>query len=274
MSDRPDIAALAVAAREVAAEWGFELGEPFALALHSYAAPAGADAVLKLVPERHWESDHEPDALGHWGGDGAVRLLRRDRARRAFLIERARPGTDISGLPDAEATAIAVDVGSRLWRSAGAPFTRVADQLPRWLDEGEGELRAKAEELLAGMKLRHDVLVHGDFHHHNILASARGYLAIDPQPFLGEPEYDVVPFLWNPLPIGLRPKLFEAPPGRIRGGWTGRGAHSRVDGDPRVVSAARRGGGATWRSSRNGFSCSQRCSIVVVRAGWSGSYGT
>ena len=194
-------------AREAAAAWGIELGEPFPLALHSFAAPAGDGAVLKVVPRRHWESDHEADALEHWDGDGAVRLLRHDRARRAFLIERARPGTDISGLPDDEATAIAVDIGSRLWRSAGAPFSRVADELPRWLDEGEGELRAKAEELLAGMKLRHDVLVHGDFHHHNILASARGHLAIDPQPFLGEPEYDVVPFLWNPLPIGLRPEL-------------------------------------------------------------------
>ena len=194
-------------AREVAAAWGIELGEPFALALHSFVAPAGAGAVLKLVPASHWESDDEPDALAHWGGDGAVKLLRHDRARRAFLIERARPGTDISGLPDDEATAIALDVGRRLWRPAGAAFTRVADQLPRWLDKGEGLLRARAEELVAAMELRHDVLVHGDFHHHNILASARGHLAIDPQPFLGEPEYDVVPFLWNPLPIGLRPEL-------------------------------------------------------------------
>jgi streptomycin 6-kinase len=201
---------LEAVARDVAAAWKVELGEPFALALHSFAAPAGDDAALKVVPARHWESDHEPDALAHWGGDGAVRLLRHDRARRAFLVERAWPGTDISGLPDAEATAIAVDVGCRLWRQAGAPFRRVADELPRWLDEAEGALRARAEELAGWMELRHDVLVHGDFHHHNILASARGHLAIDPQPFLGEPEYDVVPFLWNPLPIGLRPELFEA----------------------------------------------------------------
>ena len=201
---------LEAAARDVAAAWEVELGEPFALALHSFAAPAGDAAVLKVVPERHWESDHEPDALAHWAGDGAARLVRHDRGRRAFLIERAVPGTDISELPDAEATAIAVDIGRRLWRPAGAPFLRVADELPRWLDEAEGELRAKAEELLAGMELRHDVLVHGDFHHHNILASARGHLAIDPQPFLGEPEYDVVPFLWNPLPIGVRQELLGA----------------------------------------------------------------
>ena len=205
-----DLTALEPVAREVAAEWELELGDPFVLALHSFAAPAGETAVLKIVPECHWESDHEADALGRWGGDGAARLLRHDRRRRAFLIERARPGTDISRLDDAEATAIAVRVGSRLWRPAGAPFRRVADELHRWLDEGEGELGARAEQLLAGLDVRHDVLVHGDFHHHNILASARGHLAVDPQPFLGEPEYDVVPFLWNPLPIGLRPELLDA----------------------------------------------------------------
>ena len=201
---------LEAVARDVAAAWGVELGERFALALHSFAVPAGADAVLKVVPERHWESDHEPHALAHWSGDGTVRLLRHYRARRAFLIERAQPGTDIASLPDAEATEVAVDLSRRLWRPAGAPFRCVGDQLPRWLDEAEGPLRVKAEELLAGLELRHEVLIHGDFHHHNILASTRGHLAIDPQPFLGEPEYDVVPFLWNPLPIGLRPELFHA----------------------------------------------------------------
>jgi streptomycin 6-kinase len=193
----------------VAAEWGLELGPRFGLARFSFAAPAGDDAVLKVVPERHWESDHEPDALAHWDGDGAVRLLRRDGGRRAFLLERAVPGTDVSRLPDDEATAIALDVGRRLWRPAGAPFRRVTDVLPRWLEEAEGELRRRAEQLLAGMELRHDVLVHGDFHHHNLLSSARGHLAVDPQPFLGEPEYDVVPFLWNPLPIGIRAALYE-----------------------------------------------------------------
>ena len=201
--------ALERAAREVAAEWGLELGRPFALALHSFAAVAGDDAVLKIVPERHWGSDHEADALAAWDGDGAVRLLRRDRDRRAFLVERARPGTDLSRLPDDEATPVAVEVGRKLWRAADEPFRRVGDLLPRWLDEARGELRARAEALLAGMDLRHDVLVHGDFHHHNVLRSERGWLAIDPQPFLGEPEYDVVPFLWNPLPIGIRRERYE-----------------------------------------------------------------
>ena len=78
---------------------------------YSYVAPAGADAVLKVTPPEDDESDEEADALELWDGDGAVRLLRRDRARRALLIERGRPGTDISALPDDEATAIGVEVG-------------------------------------------------------------------------------------------------------------------------------------------------------------------
>lgn len=207
--DQPDRDPLERIAHEVAAEWDVVLGEPFALALNSFVAPAGGDAVLKVTPGVHYETDHEGEALAHWRGEGAVRLLRHDRERRALLLERARPGTDISELPDDEATTIAVDVGRRLWRPASAPFRWIGDFLPRWLEEGEGELQSQARKLLAGMEVGRDTLVHGDFHHHNILASARGHLAIDPQPFLGEPEYDVVPFLWNPLPCRLRVEALE-----------------------------------------------------------------
>jgi len=42
-------------------------------------------------------------------------------------------------------------------------------------------------------------VVHGDFHHHNILRHGDVYVAIDPKPFLADREYDVPSFLWNPL---------------------------------------------------------------------------
>ena len=53
----------------------------------------------------------------------------------------------------------------------------------------------------ASLDVGRDVLVHGDFHHHNILASARGHLAIDPKPMLGEPEYDVALVPLEPAPV-------------------------------------------------------------------------
>jgi streptomycin 6-kinase len=202
--DRPDLAPLESVAREVAAAWGVELGEPFALARYSYVAPAGDGAVLKVTPPEDDESDEEADALDLWDGDGAVRLLGRDRARRALLIERARPGDDIAELPDDEATAIAVELGLRLWRPAAAPFRWVGDWVPRWLDNADGHpLVPLARELYGSLRVGRDVLVHGDFHHHNILGSGRGPLAIDPKPMLGEPEYDVPSFLWNPIPYRM-----------------------------------------------------------------------
>src|SRR2546430_8851985 len=80
-------------AREVAAEWNLELGPPFRSARYSYAAPAGVDAVLKIVPSEDDEADHEADALAHWNGGGAVRLLRHHPPRPAILIRGAEPGT-------------------------------------------------------------------------------------------------------------------------------------------------------------------------------------
>ena len=59
-----------------------------------------------------------------------------------------------------------------------------------------GSVRARAElgQLRATStpaRGRRESLVHGDLHHHNILRSERGWLAIDPKPMLGEPEFDV-----------------------------------------------------------------------------------
>ena len=206
----PDLDALARIAREAALEWGVELGEPFALARFSFVAPAGEDAVLKVIPPEDDEADEEADALALWAGDGAVPLLRHDRARRALLLGRARPGTDLASVPEEEATAIAVEVGLRLWRAARGPFRWIGDHVPRWLDNAEGhELLPLARGLYASLEPGRATLVHGDFHHHNILDAGGRYLAIDPKPYLGEPEFDVPSFLWNPLSYRMTPTATE-----------------------------------------------------------------
>ena len=83
--------------------------------------------------------------------------------------------------------------------------------MPRWLEQRARahELVPLARELYASLDVSRETLVHGDFHHHNILRSARGPLAIDPKPMLGEPEYDVPSFLWNPLSHRMRRDVTE-----------------------------------------------------------------
>jgi streptomycin 6-kinase len=196
---RFDLSVAKATALEVAREWGLELGEPFALAYVSYVVPAG-QAVLKVPWQGDDESLHEGDALELWDGNGAVRLLR--RSGRVLLEERAVPGDDLTSVSEDEATAIAIDVASRLWRRVGLPFRPVAPEVLGWLDEAEGEgseLVSLARELLTELEPGADWLVHGDLHHHNVLRHGDRFIAIDPKPYLADREYDVPSFLWNPM---------------------------------------------------------------------------
>ena len=199
-------ARLAATAREVAAEWGVPLGERLAAGRYSFVAFAGEDAVLKVVPVEDDEADQEADALALIDGDGAVRLLRHDARRRTMLLERARPGDDASTLPEGEAIRVAVAAAKKLWRPAqrGHPYRWIGDHIPRWLDEaGEHELVRIARDRYASLEPGDRTLVHGDFHHHNLLRHGQRWLVIDPKAMVGEPEFDVPTFMWNP--IGMRP---------------------------------------------------------------------
>jgi streptomycin 6-kinase len=203
--DGVDLSTAKATAEEVGAEWGLALGEPFTLSRYSYVAPAGDHAVLKVAWEHDDEGLHEPEALECWAGNGAVRLFRRDPNSRALLEERAVPGDDISELPDDEATAIAVAIAARLWVPAGEPFRWIGDHVPRWMDNAERkgdegtELLPLARELYESLDISREWLTHGDFHHHNILRHGDRFVAIDPKPYLGDREYDVPSYLWNPL---------------------------------------------------------------------------
>jgi len=126
-------------AEECAEHWSLRLGEPFGQGHVSLTVPValsdGGQAVLKLnFPEE--ESASEADALLHWRGEGAVRLLELDRERNALLIERADPGTSLWEVgDDEEAILIAASVMARLWLRPppdGHRFRLLAGEAERW----------------------------------------------------------------------------------------------------------------------------------------------
>ncbi len=154
-------------------------------------------------------------------------------------------------MPDDEATRVAVSVGLRLWRPAAEPFRWIGDHVPRWLDEAERsatlpgrDLITFARTLYSGLDVGRATIVHGDFHHHNIVDAGGRHLAIDAKAMLGEPEYDVPSFLWNPLPCRMRLDVTErrlaafAAPGSTRV-ECGRGASS--EGRISAPTSTRRG---------------------------------
>ena len=173
------------------------------------------NVMLKMgVPNNELLS--EIAALKLFNGNGACELLESDKDRGVFLLERLNPGTMLAELEDDdERTHIAADVMLNIQRKGGEipPLQDKFIKLSDWFDElktvrpkfdgGTGpfpkEIFERVESFLSELFADKDVkLIHGDFHHFNILKSERGWLVIDPKGVIGPAGYEVGPLMINP----------------------------------------------------------------------------
>jgi streptomycin 6-kinase len=193
---------------ECAEQWSLELEAPVETP-HSLVLPAG-EVVLKLNAPSHVEAESEADALALWDGQGAVRLLARDDARGALLLERCVPGTQLwdAGVDQAEVVA---GLLRRLQIEApdGHPFTFLADEADRWAEEVpvwfaaagtpfERVLLEAALDTYRTVDRGATRLVNQDLHGGNVLRSSREpWLVIDPKPLVGERELEASGLLRN-----------------------------------------------------------------------------
>ncbi|MDH6710361.1 streptomycin 6-kinase [Kitasatospora sp. MAA19] len=163
-------------------------------------------AVLK-TGLRTPETALEHAALAHWAGRGAVLLLDSDPAEGVLLLERLHGEIPLRSLAEAKAMLEATSLLHRLWSDLpeGHPFpslaTRTADTSERLQGlralPGAAEAQSLVTEALetadglAGSATE-TFLLHGDFHHGNVLAADRApWLAIDPRPLAGERAFDL-----------------------------------------------------------------------------------
>lgn len=179
------------------------------------ASYAGVGEVVVKLGASGIEFARELEALRLYGGQGAVKLLTADTANGVMLLESVRPGGLLSEVgSDEEATTIAASVMRRLWRPAPEhhPFAAMSefDGGVEWLQACSVDtdcpvptaLASRAEALLRELATAQGkpVLLHGDLHHYNIPSAERvPWLAINPKGIVGEPTYDVGPFLYNRL---------------------------------------------------------------------------
>ena len=204
----PGLLAAAVARWGLTVERVVQPGGRASLALQVVRTAAEGDgpAVLKLaLPGTGSAQEHA--ALAHWDGRGAVRLLAAAPEDGALLLERLHGDVPLRSLAEAKAMLEAAGLLQRLWVAPPEdhPFTPLADHVgalcARLRDArarpGTGELRPLLDEALeaaAGLLAEppEQVLLHGDFHHGNVLAADRSpWLAIDPEPLVGERAYDL-----------------------------------------------------------------------------------
>jgi streptomycin 6-kinase len=206
--ESPWLDALPGLVAECAEQWDLDLEPPIDTP-HSLVVPAGS-VVLKVNAPSHFEADHEADALAAWDGRGAVRLLARDDHRRAFLCERCRPGSQLSGA-DADDVAVISALLPRLSQAPvdTHPFRSLASEAERWAEEiparysyaerpFEQKLVDVALDVFGTVDRSAQWLVNQDLHSGNVLRAEREpWLVIDPKPLAGEREIDGVGLLRN-----------------------------------------------------------------------------
>jgi streptomycin 6-kinase len=193
--------------------WGLTAGRAFDVDGDlSWVAPVrladGSEAVLKVgIP--HDEARYGGEALRLIAGNGAARLLRASEDGYSLLLERCVPGTNLSSLGEEEGNAVGAGILQRIWREPGpdVPFERIAGNAASWCREFLEEAPAAGYDAvlieravvltreLAESQPR-QVLLHGDFHPGNVLAAEREpWLAIDFEPLVGDPAYDLAEWL-------------------------------------------------------------------------------
>ena len=226
------LAVLPALVEDASQRWGLTDIRPVPNLSYNFVAFAkrGTEDVILKIGVPNPELNSEMVALKLFDGDGACQLLACDEERGFLLLERLNPGTVLADIPDDdERTNIAIDVMQKIWRpldSGSSLALRVLPaaeqqavrlqsfiQLSDWFDElktvrpkfdgGTGPFPKKiferVESVLPELFADENVkLIHGDFHHFNILLSERGWLAIDPKGVIGPAGYEIGPLMINP----------------------------------------------------------------------------
>ena len=200
---------------EIEENWSLKIEKiPFPNLSYHYVAPClcadGGEAVVKIgFPGEAAYILNEVRMLKFMGGRSMVKLLRFDEKRFAMLLEKLVPGEDLKTVckfNGSKAVAIAIETMSKFWRKP--PENHDFPILEKWFDglvkaekiNFAPEYTKKARTFFENLNspLESKMLLHGDFHHENILSATREpFLAIDPKGIIGNIGYDISIFLIN-----------------------------------------------------------------------------
>ncbi|HET6562389.1 MAG TPA: aminoglycoside phosphotransferase family protein [Marmoricola sp.] len=167
---------------------------------------SGRPAVLKVGDAA---GSHEPLALQHWHGRGAVELLRADPRRDALLLERLH-AEDVGELWDVAACEVVGALYDRLHVPAPARLRRLSEVVDGWLvrlaalpRNAPLPHRLVEQALAIGRRLKDDRatdgrLLHGALGFDHVLSADREpWLAVAPKPLSGDPHAEPAPALWS-----------------------------------------------------------------------------
>ena len=199
---------------EIEKKWSLKAQKHYQNLSYNYVAPCicsdGIEAVLKIgLPEKGGsEIFDEARVLKLFDGNGTVKLFKFDEELEILLLEKVTPGQSLKKVfvnDKDRAIEVAIDLLKKILKQT--PKSHEYPTLDDWFADFDVKRKKfslaqfdKASKIL--WKLNSDSsnkrLLHGDFHHDNILSSEREeFLAIDPNGLVGNIGYDIAVFLNN-----------------------------------------------------------------------------
>lgn len=184
--------------------------------------------VLKMA-QPNWEVTNEIVSIRIVNESGRyARLIDADETAAWILTERVQPGEMLQTLAqtgevsDDEATRITAQLMQETIRPVPADVDHSFPDLNTWLkslweyaDSGKDTIPAEQLELAvrhAENLIAHPeppMLLHGDFHHGNILRGENDWIMIDPKGILAEKAFEIGPFFYNPMGVDKHPDLAD-----------------------------------------------------------------
>lgn len=174
--------------------------------------PDGTPAALK-IPYPDEESATEWLGLATWKGNGAAELYAHHESDNAMLLELLDAESELSDEP----LEVALDESARLLRTLAVPAPPGLRRLEEMTARTEAELLGEWERLGAPLPREQldsaraccrvlgpaagNRMVNEDLHFENVLRGrderSGEWLVVDPKPIEGDPEFAIIPLLWN-----------------------------------------------------------------------------
>jgi streptomycin 6-kinase len=215
---------------EIEENWSLKAAKPFENLSYHFVAPCelanGGEAVLKIgFPEANSPVFNEAQMLKLYDGSGAVKFLQLDEKLFALLLEKLNPGEHLKRVfpqkPE-KTVETAIEILRKIKRKPPEKHNFVF--LEDWFEGFERAVTTnfskdflkKARRFYEELSRAEKFLIHGDFHHENILSAGREqFLAIDPKGIVGQTGYEIGVFLnnhvrWLKNEANLREKLNQA----------------------------------------------------------------
>lgn len=170
----------------LARDWGFAPTEELPGG-HCSRVYASNELVLK-VPWRGEEATSGATLALQMSGNAGPVVHAHDPETGSLLMDRVRPGTNLLETADSEAMPVFLDLALGIRALSCDGLMRLEDCFP-------------VENPFINHMISTSpppVALHGDLHHENILLGDRWW-AIDPKGLAGDPAYEAVAFLRNPL---------------------------------------------------------------------------